>query len=98
MSLLALKWTMISIPLFSVAEKLNFSLSSLPSLKFFGGLLLVLYCLQNQSNSPTLPDFFFLLLNHKYTEGQAISAYVGSQEDGALIFSVSLIQRYIRLL
>lgn len=60
--LLALKWTMISIFLFSVAEKLNFSLSSLPSLKFFGGLLLVLHCLQNQSNSLILPDFYFLLL------------------------------------
>lgn len=61
MSLLALKWTMISISLFSMAEKLNFSLSSLPSMKFFGGLLLTLRCLQNQSNSPILPAFGFLL-------------------------------------
>lgn len=55
MSLLALKWTMISISLFSVAEKLYFSLLSLPSLKIFGALLLGLHCLQNS------PDFCFLL-------------------------------------
>lgn len=71
----------------------TFSLSSLPSLKNFGGLLL------HFTACKTILQIFASYCQHNHTEGQAISVCVGSQYPaGWGVVLVSLMQCHIRLL
>lgn len=93
-SLLAPKWTMISISLFSVAEKLNFSLSSLPSLKKF-------WWFTPGTSLPAKPfsRFLLLIVNIITLKAKPFLSMWGHsiQQDGGVVL-VSLMQCHIRLL